>query len=80
MHLFYNYNVPITTILRLRHLSNTNDTYLTKDKVWSKNRADAELMSEEQASDTCGDYSTDCGCGSMTVIEASESIKLIARS
>jgi hypothetical protein len=46
-----------------------HDEYLTKDKTWSQNRNDTELMSEQEASDTCQDYDKSAGCGSMIVKE-----------
>lgn len=39
--------------------------YLTKEKTWSPDVAEAELMSEGEASNTCGEF--DGGCGSITL-------------
>ena len=42
-------------------------TYLTKQGTWSKDINDVQLMSEQQASDTCREY--DLGaCGSCQVM------------
>jgi hypothetical protein len=52
-------------------VSNDDDTtktyYLTKDNTFSADFEDVHFMTEQEASDNCGNYSTDDftgGCGS----------------
>jgi hypothetical protein len=42
--------------------------YLRKDFTWSENKSEAWLMSEEEASNNCNEYTEDgwtAGCGSL---------------